>query len=85
MDVSMDGLRKKLISDYNTLVRKLNSNIKDSSWDPEIIVSPNEIAKELDGIRECIVTLAFCYIDGEFDSMDDETHFEVFNPNEDIY
>ena len=85
MEVSMDGLRKKLISDYNRLVQKLNLSIKDSSWDPEIIISPNEITKELDGIRECIATLAFSYIDGEFDSMDDDTNFELFNPNEKIY
>ena len=39
----------------------------------------------MDGIRSCIVTLAFSYIEGEdgFQAMDDETKFERFNPEED--
>ena len=48
MNVSMDGLRKRLIQDYNFLTRKLNASIKDKSWDPEIIVDPNYIKNEMD-------------------------------------
>ena len=82
MEVSMDALRKRLIADYNSLVRKLNDNIKDKAWDPEINIQPNEIQREMDGIRDAIVTLSFSYIEGEdgFGSLDDDTHFEEFNP-----
>ena len=33
MKVSMDGLRRTMIANYNSLTRKLNSNVKDKSWD----------------------------------------------------
>lgn len=76
MNVSMDGLRKRMIADYNSLVRTLNANIDDKS---RIKVDTSEIDLQLDGLRSAIVTLAFCYIDGEFDSLDENTHFESFN------
>jgi hypothetical protein len=84
MEVSMDGLRKRLISDYNSLTKKLNNSIQDKSWDPEIIIDPNYISREMDGIRNAIVTLAFCYIEGSdgFKEMDEDTHFETFMPVE---
>ncbi len=82
MNISMDGLRLRLISDYNSLTKKLNNSIiKDAYWDPEIIINPLDIEKEMDAIRNAIVTLAFCYINGEFESMSENTYFEYFNPN----
>ena len=80
MNVSMDGLRKRLIANYNSLTKKLNNSIKDKSWEPEIIIDPEEIRSEMEEIRNLIVTLAFCYIDGEdgFNCLDENTHFEDF-------
>ena len=85
MDVSMDGVRKRLIANYNSLVRKLNDNVKDKSWDPEVIIGPDEIKNELEGIRNGLVTLAFSYIEGndDFKELDENTHFEVFMPEKD--
>ena len=85
MEVSMDGLRRQLLWNYNSLVEKLNNNIKDKSWEPEIIISPDSIQRELDGIRSCIVTLAFTYQEGEggWKELDENTHFELFNPEDD--
>jgi hypothetical protein len=83
MDVSMDGLRIRLISSYNSLVKKLNNAVVDKSFDAEIIIDPSEISRELDGIRNCLVTLAFSYIEGVdgFKELDeDKTHFEEFMP-----
>jgi hypothetical protein len=82
MEVSIDGLRKRLIADYNSLTKKLNNSVKDKSWDPEIIISPDHISREMDGIRNAIVTLAFCYIDGPdgFKELPEDTHFENFMP-----
>jgi hypothetical protein len=81
MEVSIDGLRKRLIGDYNSLVRKLNNSIKDKSHDPHIIIDPDYISREMDGIRNAIVTLAFMYHEGEggFNELPEDTHFEVFN------
>lgn len=85
MEVSMDGLRRQLLMNYNSLTEKLNKNIKDSSWDPQIIIDPDYIQREMDGLRSCIVTLAFTYMEGEsgWKEMDENTHFEEFNPEED--
>ncbi len=84
MEVSMDGLRKRLIGDYNSLTRKLNNSIKDKSFDPHIVIDPENISREMDGIRNIIVTLAFMYQEGEngFKELSEDTHFEVFNPIE---
>ena len=80
----MDGLRNHLLSNYNSLVRKLNSNIKDASWEPHVLIDVDSIQRELDSIRSCIVTLAFTYQEGEggWKSMDEETKFALFNPQE---
>ena len=84
MEVSMNGLRNQLLANYNSLVRKLNSNIKDKSWDPHIIVEVDAIQRQLDSIRSCIVTLAFTYQEGEggWDAMPDDTEFAIFIPEE---
>ena len=82
MKVSMDGVRKHLISDYNSLAKKLTK-----AYDREddiIIVDPIEIMREMEGIRNCIVTLAFSFIEGNegFKELDENTHFEIFMPED---
>jgi hypothetical protein len=62
MKVSMDGLRWQLLNSYNSLTRKLNKNIKKyDTFGDEISLSPEDIQKEMDNIRSCIVTLAYMY------------------------
>ena len=81
MKVSMDGLRWQLLNSYNSLTRKLNKNIKKyDTFDDEISLSPEDIQKEMDNIRSCIVTLAFMYDKREdgFEILEDP-HFESFN------
>jgi hypothetical protein len=83
MQVSMDGLRNHLLRSYNSLVSKLNKRIDgDDIVDLEIY----DIERELEGIRSCLVTLAFTYMEGEggWKSMDDDTYFEQFNPEEEL-
>ena len=84
MVVSMNGLRNQLLANYNSLVNVLNSNIKDESWDPHVVVDVDRIQRQLDSIRSCIVTLAFTYQEGEdgWDTMPDDTEFAIFNPEE---
>lgn len=84
MEVSMDGLRKQLLYNYNSLVRKLNSNIRDKPWDSHVIVETDSIQREMDNIRDCIITLAFTYQEGEggWKEMDENTIFGTFNPTE---
>ena len=83
MEVSMNGLRNQLLRNYNSLVAKLNKRIDgDDIVDLEIY----DIERELEGIRSCIVTLAFTYMEGEggWNEMDENTHFEQFNPEEEL-
>lgn len=77
MEVSMDGLRKRLVYNYNSLVEKLNYKNEDG----EVKIDASYIQNELDNLRSLIVTLAFTYMDGEggWQEMDENTHFEVFN------
>jgi hypothetical protein len=84
MDVSMDGLRRRLLMNYNSLTRKLNKSIKDKSWEATIVIDPEDIRDEMDNLRNLVVTLAFTYQEGEggWKEMDENTHFEEFNPEE---
>ena len=83
MQVSMNGLRNQLLMNYNSLVYKLNKRI---DGDDIIDLEVDTIQRELEGIRSCIVTLAFTYMEGEdgWESMDENTYFEQFNPEEDL-
>ena len=79
MKVSMDGLRWQLLRSYNSLTYKLNSKISEG----EITIDPDYIQKEMDIMRECIVTLAFMFDnrEGGFKELEDPK-FETFNPEE---
>ena len=79
----MDGLRNQLLMNYNSLVYKLNKRI---DGDDIVDLEVDTIQRELDGMRSCIVTLAFTYMEGEdgWESMDENTYFEQFNPEEDL-
>jgi len=68
MDVSMDGIRRQLISNYNSLLSNINDSIDE---DGELRIDIREISKELDKLRELIAILGYCKIDGEFDFLDD--------------
>jgi len=84
MKVSMDGLRWQLLNSYNSLTRKLNKNIKKyDTFGDEISLSPEDIQKEMDNIRSCIVTLAYMYDKREdgFEILEDP-QFESFNYSE---
>ena len=79
----MDGLRWQLLESYNSLTRKLNENIKDKSWNPEIIIDPDRIQKEMEIMRSCIITLAYMYDYSEngFKILENP-QFETFNPDD---
>jgi hypothetical protein len=83
MTVSMDGLRNHLLSSYNSLTRKLNNNIRDKESDPTIVIGADSIENEMEGLRNCIVTLAYMYDEreGGFKELENP-HFEDFNPQE---
>lgn len=84
MDVSMDGLRWHLLDSYNSLTRKLNNNIKKyETFGNEIVLSPDNIQREMDDILMCIITLAHMYDNRPegFKELENPT-FERFNEQE---
>jgi len=81
MEVDFDNLRKRLISDYNSLTRKLNDNVKDKSWNPEIIINPEEIRSEMKGLMLGIVTLSQCYMENKFQPLPDIDMEDFFENN----
>jgi peptidoglycan hydrolase CwlO-like protein len=82
MEVSMDGLRKRLAQNYNSLTRKLNKSIEDTkSYNGSVTLSIDEIQREIDGLKTGIATLLAMYQEGEgFDYLD--ILLEDFNPEE---
>jgi len=86
MDVSMDGIRKRLAQNYNSLTRKLNRSIEETKtyndFDTQITVSIDEIQREIEGLKIGIATLLSMYQEGEggFDYLD--ILLEDFNPEE---
>ncbi len=81
MTVSMDGLRNQLLHSYNSLTRKLNRNIESKDYDPRIVIDVDSIQNEMEGLRNCIVTLAYMYDEreGGFKELENP-RFEDFNP-----
>lgn len=79
MDVSMDGIRLELISNYNDLIWKLNSAIDD---DNEIKIDSKEIRDNLEGIRMMCGILANVKVDGEFDFIKDYHLDRLYDNNE---
>lgn len=65
MKVSMDGLRSNLINSYNALCKTMNRSIKNGEFNPDRTFCPDDIQEDMDDIRNCIVTLAFCYSEGD--------------------
>jgi hypothetical protein len=83
MEVSMDGLRKRLAQNYNSLTRKLNKSIEDTkSYNGSVTLSIDEIQREIDGLKTGIATLLSMYQEGEggFDCSD--ILLEDFNSEE---
>lgn len=80
MDVSMDGLRWELLDSYNSLTKKLNKHIEKDWGEKELTIDPDNIQKEMDSIRMCVVVLACMYDnkEGGFECLKDPK-FEEYN------
>lgn len=49
--------KDQLVRSYNSLVHKLNDSIRDASWDPEIIIDPDNIRRELEVLKTSIESI----------------------------
>jgi hypothetical protein len=86
MKVSFEGLRSQLLTSYNGMVRKLNCSIEPDiagrDYD-EIRIYASDLEREIEGLRSCIVTMAFMFQEGPdgFKEMKNP-QFEDFHPEE---
>jgi len=80
MEVSMDGLRLQLLSNYNALTRKLNKGLSEDKT--TTTVEAYDIEGNMEVIRQCIVTLAYMYDNNEggFKELENP-YFETFENN----
>ena len=80
MNVSMDGLRLQLLSNYNALTRKLNKGLSEDKT--TTTVESYDIEGNIEVIRQCIVTLAYMYDNREdgFKELENP-YFETFENN----
>ena len=79
-------LRSHLLSSYNSLTRKLNNATEkdsDSRDHDKIQIYASEIERDMEGIRNIVVTMAYMFQEGEdgFKEMENP-HFEDFHPEE---
>ncbi len=66
MDVNFDGLRKQLITNYNSLCYKL----KNSEFSANSNYNSEDISNNLNNIRECLAILGCLYKEGEFEPIE---------------
>jgi len=84
MNVNFNNARKQAIYSYESLVKKLNENISENKekgneneyGETIISISPEEIQKDMDGLRTFIGMIAMVYLEGENDFKD--VYQEVF-------
>ena len=87
MKVSFEGLRSHLLRSYNDLTYKLNRATEkdlDSRDYDKIQIYASDIERQMQGIREIVVTMAYMFQEGEdgFKEMENP-YFEDFHPEED--
>lgn len=75
MQVDMNGLRRSIALNYNTICRTLNSNIQDG----DLTITPEDIQDEMDELRNDIVFLLACFNDNEMRVLSEEVKLEHFN------
>lgn len=87
MKVSFEGLRSQLLRSYNSLTQKLN-NATEKDFDgrdyDKIQIYASDIEREMEGIRNIVVTMAYMFQEGEdgFKEMENP-YFEDFHSEDD--
>ena len=71
MKVNVNGLRKSMIRDLASLIKKMNASIDDSG---DVRIPSYEVQNELDGLRQGIGAFCCMYEEGDelFVAMSDE-------------
>jgi hypothetical protein len=57
MQSSLDSISQKLTEHFNSLTTILDGSIRDKSWDPCLILDPESIRRDLDGLQAGIQSL----------------------------
>lgn len=65
MTVNLNAIRRRAIWNYDSLCKKLNAAIQDKSHDPSIVIDPEEIRKEMEGLRMQLWGMCCIFIEGD--------------------
>lgn len=84
MKIDFDDLRKKLIKDYNQLIKSLNGAICTDFDMDRVVVPVHEISIHLERLRFDVITIG-CLHDPSIEDchcvIDDKTEIKEFLPN----
>lgn len=71
MKVDFNNLRKQTAYAYDRLCKKLNYSIKQDDYDRTILkTDPEDLQKDMDELRSCIMAICACYNEGDEDLKD---------------
>ena len=83
MEVDFNSLRLQMAATWNRLASALNRDIRKCNNDGIIQVWTDDIQKDMDFMRQCIVSLCCCYMEDDPAVRDVSVEigeFVVFNP-----
>ena len=75
MQSSLDNIGQKLAEHFNSLTSILDGSIRDKSWDPCLILDPELVRHDLDGLQTGIQSLIHYsdYLKSEKETIDGES------------
>ena len=86
MQVNFNNVRKQAVSEYNTLVNKLNSALCEDTDMTRVVIPVDDLERVLSHLRSSIATIAMTVNpnDPEMQCVLEEGEtLEIFNPNDD--
>ena len=82
MKIDFNNVRITAINNFNSIVRGLNCNLKESGY---VNIHKNEIERQIDGLRSALVGIGVTYEPDNEDFkcvLDDNIHLEEFASEE---
>ena len=85
MKVNFNNLRRKLINDYSTLVKRMNASIVEDTDMNRVVIPTEDVRHILNNLRDGLVTLGCLYSENDPDCicvLGDGEELVTFNPGE---
>jgi hypothetical protein len=85
MEVNFNQLRRKILGEYNELIKKLNGSIVEDYDMSRVIIPIEDLRRLLDRMRDSIITIGCLEEKGNADCqciLSDKTSVDIFAPRE---